>query len=76
MPESKLDNFLRVVGKGYKAENPYHNAYHAADVTQTLYYFLYTLGVAQYLGDREIIAAIIAAIIHDFMHPGVCGELS
>lgn len=64
VPEEKLDNFLRVINKGYRRENAYHNAYHAADVTQTLYYFLYTLGVAQYLGDRECFAALLAAIIH------------
>eukprot|EP01134_Creolimax_fragrantissima_P000837 CFRG0837T1 len=71
IPEDKLDRFLRYIGKGYHKENPYHNEYHATDVTQTVYHFLYTLGLAQYFGDREALAAIVAAMIHDFQHPGV-----
>ncbi|KNC77668.1 hypothetical protein SARC_09875 [Sphaeroforma arctica JP610] len=71
IPEDKLDRFLRYIGKGYRKSNPYHNEYHATDVTQTVYHFLYTLGLAQYFGDREALAAIVAAMIHDFQHPGV-----
>eukprot|EP00124_Ichthyophonus_hoferi_P000374 Ihof_evm13s13 gene=Ihof_evmTU13s13 len=71
IPESKLDNFLRCMERGYRRANHYHNAYHAADVTQTLYYFLITLRLAQYIGELDVLAAIVAAIIHDFMHPGL-----
>eukprot|EP00123_Amoebidium_parasiticum_P018296 comp24161_c0_seq1/m.44053 comp24161_c0_seq1/g.44053 ORF comp24161_c0_seq1/g.44053 comp24161_c0_seq1/m.44053 type:complete len:1046 (-) comp24161_c0_seq1:238-3375(-) len=68
--ESKLDNFLRCMERGYRKENSYHNATHAADVTQTLYYFLITLRLSQYISELDVFAAIVAAIIHDFMHPG------
>eukprot|EP01137_Pigoraptor_chileana_P023406 Opistho-2@89631 len=67
---ARLDRFLMSIERGYKAENPYHNAIHAADVTQTLYYFLSTLGLSQYLSDLDIFSAVIAATIHDYMHPG------
>jgi len=37
IPPQKLIQFLRVIQQDYHAENPYHNAIHAADVTQTVH---------------------------------------
>eukprot|EP01135_Chromosphaera_perkinsii_P000866 Nk52_evm29s152 gene=Nk52_evmTU29s152 len=68
--EEKLISFLTKIEDGYLAENSYHNAIHAADVTQTLYYFLSTLQLNKYVSDLDIFSAIIAAAIHDFGHPG------
>lgn len=43
----KLDGFLTAVEQGYtKLKNPYHNDIHAADVTQTLHYFIGSAGIA------------------------------
>ncbi|KAH3732313.1 cAMP-specific 3',5'-cAMP phosphodiesterase 4 [Pelomyxa schiedti] len=58
-----------------KQENPYHNKYHAADVTQA---FHCLLGMAEYASPsfRETIspldrlACFIAAAAHDYRHPG------
>jgi len=37
IPPQKLIQYLRVIQQDYHAENPYHNAIHAADVTQTVH---------------------------------------
>lgn len=43
----KLESFLTAVEFGYtKLKNPYHNDIHAADVTQTLHYFIGSTGLA------------------------------
>ncbi|GBM01360.1 Calcium/calmodulin-dependent 3',5'-cyclic nucleotide phosphodiesterase 1 [Araneus ventricosus] len=56
---------------GYvRHKNPYHNDLHAADVTQTVHYMLCQQGLANWLSDLEIFAALIAAIVHDFEHTG------
>ena len=41
-----LDSYLACVEAGYaKYDNPYHNAVHAADVTQTMYWYLHSAGL-------------------------------
>ncbi|KAG8186448.1 hypothetical protein JTE90_012368 [Oedothorax gibbosus] len=68
---STMENFMTQVLHGYvRHKNPYHNDLHAADVTQTVHYMLCQQGLANWLTDLEIFAAIIAAIIHDFEHTG------
>lgn len=37
IPPQKLVQYLRVIQQDYHAENPYHNAVHAADVLQTVH---------------------------------------
>ncbi|KAL9645578.1 hypothetical protein ABK040_000641 [Willaertia magna] len=68
--EQNLINFLRNIEAGYH-NNPYHNAAHAADVLQSLHYIIHKGGLHQYLSDEDLLAATVAAIIHDFDHPGV-----
>eukprot|EP00762_Andalucia_godoyi_P001449 ANDGO_00189.mRNA.1 putative 3' len=68
--QEKLIRFLQKVESMYHA-NPYHNNLHAADVTQTFYYFMRWGGIAQYLSPIEQFAAILACTIHDLGHPGV-----
>ncbi|XP_054709152.1 dual specificity calcium/calmodulin-dependent 3',5'-cyclic nucleotide phosphodiesterase 1-like [Uloborus diversus] len=71
IPSSTMENFMSQVHHGYvRHKNPYHNDLHAADVTQTVHYMLSQQGLANWLTDLEIFAAIIAAIIHDFEHTG------
>lgn len=53
--------------------NPYHNAVHAADVVQCVFYFL-THGLYPFLGTTaylDAFALILAAVCHDVGHPGM-----
>lgn len=49
---------------------PYHNKTHAADVCQTVYYFLKDGGMIDIakLSNLETTAMIIASACHDFEH--------
>ncbi|XP_055927756.1 dual specificity calcium/calmodulin-dependent 3',5'-cyclic nucleotide phosphodiesterase 1A-like isoform X3 [Argiope bruennichi] len=68
---STMENFMSQILHGYvRHKNPYHNDLHAADVTQTVHYMLCQQGLANWLSDLEIFAALIAAIVHDFEHTG------
>lgn len=69
--EAKLRKFLSVIEDGYDARNPYHNSIHAADVVQTLNYFITTGGLDRYATELDIFASLVAAIIHDYEHPGL-----
>ncbi|KNC79317.1 3'5'-cyclic nucleotide phosphodiesterase [Sphaeroforma arctica JP610] len=66
-----LRTFLKVLAHGYRADNPFHNAVHAADVTQAVYYFINSPGLRDRLTDVEKFTAVIAAVIHDVDHPGL-----
>ena len=70
IPEKKLVDLLKKLNEGYHHSNPYHNALHAADVAQTLNFFITRGGLAGLLTDTDIFAAILSAIVHDFQHPG------
>ena len=52
-------------------DNPYHNAIHAIDVTQTTNFILRTCQFSDLsdLSSLEIAAMYLAASIHDFEHP-------
>ncbi|KAJ8578623.1 hypothetical protein ON010_g575 [Phytophthora cinnamomi] len=65
-----LVNFLLEIQRGYIATNPYHNAIHAADVMQTVHYFLIQPELGPYLRPLDRALALIAAGVHDFMHDG------
>ncbi|XP_070182458.1 dual specificity calcium/calmodulin-dependent 3',5'-cyclic nucleotide phosphodiesterase 1A-like [Littorina saxatilis] len=66
-----LDSFLYALEAGYsKYKNPYHNLVHGADVAQTVHYVLSQSHLAHWLTDLEVLATIIAALIHDFEHTG------
>jgi hypothetical protein len=56
---------------GYRSENPYHNSSHAADVLHSVVYFMSQDNVSSFFSIEEFKAGIIAAIIHDYRHPGV-----
>lgn len=60
--------YLKKIHKGY-IDNPYHNALHAADVTQAMGVLIKQCACS--FSPLELLAAIIAALIHDFRHPGV-----
>ncbi|OQR84992.1 hypothetical protein ACHHYP_12465 [Achlya hypogyna] len=50
--------------------NPYHNAEHAADVTQCVHHFLTLGGLGTQISMRGKLAALIAASVHDIGHTG------
>eukprot|EP00741_Cyanophora_paradoxa_P000188 tig00000402_g182.t1 len=66
----RLSSFLRTVEAHY-LDNPYHSAIHAADVVQSLHFLLLRGGLAsRLLSDLEVLAAILAAVVHDLGHGG------
>ena len=66
---TKLATFLKVMEDSYK-DNPYHNKIHAADVLQTVHYMLKCKGMDNMFADAEILALLLAAIVHDVEHDG------
>ncbi len=74
-PET-LQNVAYVLDKGYRM-NPYHNAAHAADVTFSVHHLLCShesLWLLGQLSQDEVFAALLAAAIHDFDHPGLSNQ--
>jgi hypothetical protein len=63
-------NFLTAVEAGYN-DNPYHCNLHAADVVQSVYYFIARGGLAGFLRPIDVLALVIAAAVHDYGHLGV-----
>eukprot|EP00191_Tetraselmis_sp_GSL018_P009147 CAMPEP_0177617342 /NCGR_PEP_ID=MMETSP0419_2-20121207/24808_1 /TAXON_ID=582737 /ORGANISM="Tetraselmis sp., Strain GSL018" /LENGTH=1417 /DNA_ID=CAMNT_0019115801 /DNA_START=421 /DNA_END=4674 /DNA_ORIENTATION=- len=76
IPQSSVHRFLNRVQQGY-LPNPYHGIEHAVDVTCRLGAILEQAGVAQELIDRgregavTLLAAVLAAAVHDYKHPGL-----
>mmetsp|Transcript_6344 Transcript_6344/g.9240 ORF Transcript_6344/g.9240 Transcript_6344/m.9240 type:complete len:717 (-) Transcript_6344:32-2182(-) len=70
IPEAVLVGFLKEVQGGYHT-NPYHNSMHAADVLQVFHFIVLKGGLGDYLTDANTFAGLIAAIIHDYDHPGL-----
>jgi hypothetical protein len=68
--ERMFRHWLLKMESGYDRKNSYHNGTHAADVTHCLNYFITRDCIAKKLTPEEVFAAIIAAIGHDYMHPG------
>ncbi|KAJ8275284.1 hypothetical protein COCON_G00099090 [Conger conger] len=67
----KLHRFLGMVQEDYHSQNPYHNAVHAADVTQAMHCYLKEPKLAGYLTPMDIFLGLMAAAAHDVDHPGV-----
>ena len=70
--ETVLLNWLSIVEAGYHP-NPYHNSMHAADVLHVTHYILGPGGCKDKVKatDEEIFAALFAAAVHDYNHPGI-----
>ncbi len=64
-----LQNWLAFVEGSY-GECEYHNATHAADVLQTVHFMLCNANAKKFLRDHEVLALILAAMIHDMSHDG------
>ena len=70
--EEKFEDFVVAIRNGYNQENPFHNDIHVSDVLQMCHYMLNNglIEIAQ-LDKVDVAAFLIAAITHDFKHPGV-----
>lgn len=68
----KMDSLLIEIEKGYLNTNHYHNALHAADVTQTCFIYNKYAKIDQLLdlSSLDNFALLFSAIIHDYKHPG------
>uniref|UniRef100_A0A6Q2Z1X6 Phosphodiesterase n=1 Tax=Esox lucius TaxID=8010 RepID=A0A6Q2Z1X6_ESOLU len=67
----KLWRFLVMVQEDYHSLNPYHNAVHAADVTQAMYCYMREPKLAKSLTSCDLLLGLLAAATHDLDHPGV-----
>jgi len=63
--------YMFVIEGNYHKSNPYHNAMHGADVMQSAHVLLGCPVIEQVFTDLEVLAALIAAAIHDVDHPGL-----
>jgi len=72
LDEQTVVNWISVIEAGYHG-NPYHNSMHAADVLHVCHYILTKGGLIKKLNmrDEDTLAALFAAAIHDFDHPGI-----
>ncbi|XP_042313806.1 calcium/calmodulin-dependent 3',5'-cyclic nucleotide phosphodiesterase 1A-like [Sceloporus undulatus] len=71
IPITCLISFASALELGYnKYQNPYHNAVHATDVTQTVHTILLHTGIMHWFTDLEILAIIFSTSIHDYEHTG------
>lgn len=69
-----LARYLRHIEAGYLA-NPYHNATHAADVLHMLHVMLHHGQLtAHYVDQIGLMAAYIAAVVHDYGHLGLTND--
>lgn len=58
------------VGYGNPVEIPYHNWYHAVDVTHAVFRLLNYCATERFLSNYERFALVTSAVCHDIGHPG------
>lgn len=67
--------FIDVIEREYCFDvnnpNPYHTNIHAADVAQAIASMMLTPRLAALLDHSDALSLLLAAIVHDFRHPGV-----
>lgn len=66
-----FSNYISLVESHYIKDVPFHNSTHAADVVHATHVLLSATTFEGVFNDLEILAAIIAAAVHDVDHPGV-----
>lgn len=69
LSRTRLVTFISAIETKYKA-NPYHNATHAADTMQTVFFMIQALRTGS-ITELEQLAMLIASACHDVGHPGV-----
>lgn len=68
-----MENFVEQIKNGYIKSNPYHHDLHAADVLQTCYSMMIHSNIREvlYVEYLDLCSFFIAALIHDYKHPGL-----
>ncbi|XP_066916345.1 3',5'-cyclic-AMP phosphodiesterase 4C-like isoform X2 [Clytia hemisphaerica] len=66
-----FSNYITLVESHYIKDIPFHNSTHAADVVHATHVLLSSGAFEGVFTDLEILAALIAAAVHDVDHPGV-----
>lgn len=74
IPPNTLITYLMHLEDHYHRDAPYHNAIHAADVTQSTHYLLSATALENVFTSLETLAAIFACAIHDVDHPGLTNQ--
>ncbi|XP_071964711.1 high affinity 3',5'-cyclic-AMP phosphodiesterase 7A-like isoform X2 [Antedon mediterranea] len=67
----QLRRCIGLIHRGYHGKNPYHNATHAADVTQAMHCYISDPKLFENLQPIEIMSSLLAATTHDLDHPAV-----
>eukprot|EP00697_Spironema_sp_BW2_P002797 gnl/Spiro4/13731_TR7323_c0_g1_i1.p1 gnl/Spiro4/13731_TR7323_c0_g1~~gnl/Spiro4/13731_TR7323_c0_g1_i1.p1 ORF type:complete len:1123 (+),score=279.62 gnl/Spiro4/13731_TR7323_c0_g1_i1:87-3455(+) len=67
----KFKLFFTTLESGYRADNPFHNHLHAADVMHNIFYLMTAPNIQGHFSELETLAALLGAACHDFKHPGV-----
>jgi len=73
VPQNILSNFIKEIVAHYDRNKAiYHNDLHAGDVMQTVYTIFVkgNLGFKMKLSELEFFSILIAALCHDYKHPG------
>jgi len=68
---SVMARFLENAELGYQKTCPYHNWFHAIDVTHCLYRFFRICSADAYLNSSERYALLVSAVGHDIAHIGL-----
>ncbi|ELU01080.1 hypothetical protein CAPTEDRAFT_201790 [Capitella teleta] len=68
--EKQMAAWLQVMEVNYHSANSYHNSTHAADVMHATAYFLSQDRCKSLFEPMDVVAALLAAVIHDLDHPG------
>ena len=69
LDRATMTRFLQAAESNY-GNNGYHNSRHGADVALSVHLFFTQFGLVKRLSKLELFSLIIAAIMHDFNHPG------
>eukprot|EP00298_Acanthocystis_sp_HF-20_P006293 c16195_g1_i1.p1 GENE.c16195_g1_i1~~c16195_g1_i1.p1 ORF type:complete len:601 (-),score=221.56 c16195_g1_i1:35-1837(-) len=65
-----LLKWLSAVNEAY-LDNPYHNSTHACDILQIVFFHFTKCGFGSEFSALEVLACVVAAIVHDMGHVGV-----
>jgi len=69
IPEKEFNRFIGLIEKGYH-DLPFHNKIHATDVLHAMSYLTKNPKIKSMCNTIDIMCCYIAAIIHDYDHPG------
>lgn len=70
LPYPLMVKWINTIANMYNPENPYHNAYHAADALQAAAYIISCPKIAQYMDQDMRLGLLVSVAIHDIMHSG------